>query len=128
MFLGWGYGFGWGAPAFGYYGYGGGWGGHGGIHTTNITNEYNNTNVTTNNDNDVTNNTTNNEVTDGGEVPGAITDGAGDNVGAGPDTQGLNPEYPPEQQFSGTDGGYQNAYLNQEYNNQQVLLKYRCLQ
>ena len=98
-FGGWGYGFGWGGPAFGY-GYGGygmGLGGyHGGMHTTNITNEYNTTNVTTNNDNDTTNNTTNNEVVNGSELPGTVenTDG-----GFSSEPQALQQEYPPEQQY-----------------------------
>ena len=96
-FGGWGYGFGWGAPAFGYYGgFGGGYGGyHGGMHTTHVTNEYNTTNVTTNNDNDVTNNTTNNEAI---EPPGAVQNELGNEPGFGNDNNAIHQEYPPEQQ------------------------------
>ena len=71
---------------------------------------------------------TNNEITDGGEVPGAVTDGAGNNVGTDSGTQALTQEYPPEQQVNGTDGGYQNAYPDQGYNNQQVILQCLYLQ
>ena len=97
---GWGYGFGWGRPAFGfgYGGYGMGWGGgyHGGMHTTNITNEYNTTNNITNNDNDVTNNIENHEVADGSQLPGAVENNDG---GFSSEPQALQQEYPPEQTY-----------------------------
>ena len=75
----------------------GGWGGyHGGMHTTNVTNEYNTTNNITNNDNDVTNNTTNNEIADGSELPGAVENNDG---GFSSEPQQLQQEFPPEQQY-----------------------------
>ena len=69
---------------------------HGGIHSTNITNEYNTTNITTNNDNDVTNNTTNSELADGSELPGTVENNDG---GFSSEPQALQQEYPPEQQY-----------------------------
>ena len=75
----------------------GGWGGyHGGMHTTNVTNEYNTTNNITNNDNDVTNNTTNNEIAEGSELPGAVENNDG---GFSSEPQPLQQEFPPEQQY-----------------------------
>ena len=65
------------------------------MHTTHVTNEYNTTNVTTNNDNDVTNNTTNNEAI---EPPGAVQNELGNEPGFGNDNHAAHQEYPPEQQ------------------------------
>ena len=65
------------------------------MHTTNVTNEYNTTNVTTNNDNDVINNTTNNEAI---EPPGTAPNEPGNDPGFGNDNHPTHQEYPPEQQ------------------------------
>ena len=65
------------------------------MHTTNVTNEYNTTNVTTNNDNDVINNTTNNEAI---EPPGAVLNESGNELGLESDNHPNHQEYPPEQQ------------------------------
>ena len=65
------------------------------MHTTHVTNEYNTTNLTTNNDNDVINNTTNNEAI---EPPGAVPIESGNEPGFGNDNNAATQEYPPEQQ------------------------------